>query len=112
MDMPQGNLDAFSIFINWLYRYWVPCATDTKEFNTRIGLYIFAEKLCLEVLANKTMVSLQKSTDHIRDFVRIDNVRIFKMWENSSPDLPLRELCIREAVYDWCYLDGKAILFE
>ncbi len=57
--MPEDSPGAFSLYIDWLYRSHIPLGhTDEYVYNLYY-LYLFAEKLCLSTLKDKTMDRIQ-----------------------------------------------------
>ncbi|KAF7894599.1 uncharacterized protein EAF01_010049 [Botrytis porri] len=87
MDIPEDDPGVFEYFMHWLYRGTVPEAKILENFDQLLGVYIFAEKLCVNELANKAIDALQaisKSDD----------------FDHTSPTSPLRKWYIHALVYD------------
>ncbi|TGO85245.1 hypothetical protein BPOR_0416g00050 [Botrytis porri] len=59
MDIPEDDPGVFEYFMHWLYRGTVPEAKILENFDQLLGVYIFAEKLCVNELANKAIDALQ-----------------------------------------------------
>lgn len=59
MYMPEDSPGAFSLYVDWLYRSAIPMANTEDHLHNLYELYFLAEKLCLVVLKDKTMDSIQ-----------------------------------------------------
>jgi hypothetical protein len=65
MHLPEDDPNAFSLFIDWIYRSKIPARYSKKHKATLYNLYIFAEKVCLEDLGNAAMDEIQKLLYHL-----------------------------------------------
>ncbi|TGO15881.1 hypothetical protein BTUL_0034g00020 [Botrytis tulipae] len=108
MDMPEDNPEAFELFIHWLYRGEVRRATKLEDIDQFFQLHIFAEKLCLNELANKTMDEIQTISDDLDDFPQCSLDQVDGVWRNTSSTSPLRKWLIHLLVYNvWVWDDGE-----
>jgi hypothetical protein len=55
MHLPEEHPGAFSLSVNWLYRSRATHVNTVRHWINLFNLYIFAEKLCLNELANRTI---------------------------------------------------------
>ncbi|KAM0141390.1 hypothetical protein ACHAP3_002253 [Botrytis cinerea] len=101
MDMPEDEPGVFEYFMHWLYRGTVPEAKALEDFEQLLGVYIFAEKLCVNELANKAIDAIQAITKSGK-FHQLPDCKLYadNIWKNTSPTSPLRKWCIHELVYD------------
>ncbi|THV48588.1 hypothetical protein BGAL_0239g00100 [Botrytis galanthina] len=112
MDMPEDNPEAFELFIHWLYRGEVRSATKLTDVDQFLQLYIFAEKLCLNELANKTMDAIQAISDDLDESPQCSLEQLDGVWRNTSSESPLRKWLIRILVYDvWAWDDEGLSIF-
>lgn len=104
MDMPEDNPEAFELFIHWLYRGEVRRATKLTDIDQFLQLYIFAEKLCLNELANNTMDAIQMISDDLNEFPQCSLEQLDGVWRNTSSTSPLRKWLILILVHDvWAW---------
>ncbi|KAF5877974.1 uncharacterized protein Bfra_000139 [Botrytis fragariae] len=90
MDIPEDEPGVFEYFMHWLYR------------GTLLGVYIFAEKLCVNELANKAINAIQ-AISKSDDFDQLPDCIVEhadKIWKSTSPTFPLRKWYIHALVYD------------
>ncbi|KAK6613827.1 ankyrin repeat-containing protein [Botrytis cinerea] len=101
MDMPEDEPGVFEYFMHWLYRGTVPEAKALEDFDQLLGVYIFAEKLCVNDLANKAIDAIQAITKSGK-FHQVPDCKVHadNIWKNTSPTSPLRKWCIHELVYN------------
>lgn len=57
--MPEDNPEAFSLFVNWLYRSTIPMSNTEAHLHNLYELYFLANRLCLIDLKDKTMDAIQ-----------------------------------------------------
>jgi hypothetical protein len=57
--MLEDSPGAFSLYVDWIYRSTLPTGNTEEHLHNLYDLYIFAEKLCLVELKDKTMDSIQ-----------------------------------------------------
>ncbi|KAF7949360.1 uncharacterized protein EAE97_002869 [Botrytis byssoidea] len=100
MDMPEDDPEAFELFIHWLYRGEVRRATELTDIDQFLQLYIFAEKLCLNGLANKTMDAIQAISDDFNEFTQCSLEQMDGVWRNTSSTSPVRKWLILILVYN------------
>ncbi|PQE12671.1 BTB POZ domain-containing protein [Rutstroemia sp. NJR-2017a BBW] len=108
MDLPEDEPDIFSIFVHWVYRGSVPPITCQKNLDDLLSLYIFAEKLCLNELCNRTLDEIQGSAEGLEKVVfKFGVVQMRKIWENTAPDSPLRTWSVYATLWLCCKFDAK-----
>jgi hypothetical protein len=93
MHLPEDDPNAFALFIDWIYRSKIPKGKKQEDQATLYNLYIFAEKLCLDDLANATMDQIQKLLDSFGSSFDEHSTLISKVYIETSSDSPLRKLC-------------------
>ncbi len=59
MYLPDDNPEAFTLFVDWLYRHKIPSGNSESYIHTLYDLYIMANKMCLEDLMDATMDTIQ-----------------------------------------------------
>ncbi|KAE9381266.1 hypothetical protein N431DRAFT_278758, partial [Stipitochalara longipes BDJ] len=59
MYMPDDSAEAFSLFVDWLYRSKIPAGNTEKHLHNLYDLYILAEKLEIDQLKDKAMDAIQ-----------------------------------------------------
>ncbi|TGO68100.1 hypothetical protein BOTNAR_0030g00220 [Botryotinia narcissicola] len=107
MDMPEDDPEAFELFIHWLYRGEVRRAAKVTDIDQFLQLYIFAEKLCLKELANKTMDEIQSISGDLNEFPQCSLEQLDGVWRNTSSTSPLRKWLILVLVYSvWVSENG------
>ncbi|KAK0106766.1 hypothetical protein ONS95_008182 [Cadophora gregata] len=62
MYLPDDSPDAIGIFIDWLYRGDIPIKNTQSHLNNLVDVYIFAHKICLVTLKDKTMNTIRDLT--------------------------------------------------
>ncbi|KAF4635213.1 hypothetical protein G7Y89_g2885 [Cudoniella acicularis] len=105
MGLPEESPEAFSLFVDWLYKGVIPCVTAQAHLENLVKLYVFAEKLCLEVLANKTMDQIAMLC-HFFKAAEISTPMVEYIYKNTFTDSPIRLYSLR----DWVYhldIEGK-----
>jgi hypothetical protein len=65
MHLAEDDPNAFALFMDWISRSKIPERKKRKDQATVYNLYIFAEKLCLDDLANTTMDQIQNLVDSL-----------------------------------------------
>ncbi|KAF7922965.1 hypothetical protein EAE99_007156 [Botrytis elliptica] len=100
MDMPEDDPEAFELFVHWLYRGEVRRATKCTDSVQFFQLYIFAEKLCLNELANKTMDAIQAIIKDLDDPPQCTLEQMDGVWRNTSSTSPLRKWLIHVLIFD------------
>jgi hypothetical protein len=99
MDLPEEHPGAFALSVDWLYRSRVTHVNTVRHWINLFNLYIFAEKLCLNELANRTI-------DRIRHMEARSPIAIVTLalashvYKKTFTDSPLREYCVAALVYD------------
>lgn len=61
MEMPDDSPGSMPLFIDWLYRGVVPVGDTEAHLYNLYDLYFMADKLCLVVLKDKTMDTINFS---------------------------------------------------
>ncbi|KAH6671064.1 hypothetical protein B0J14DRAFT_564749 [Halenospora varia] len=73
MHLPEEDPDAFSLFVDWIYRSNVPTSNDNARLHLRnlLGLYVLADKMSLSTLKDKVIDVVQEtcSSNHLLDFI-------------------------------------------
>lgn len=72
IHLPEEDTEAFGLFVDWLYKGIVPSIASQQHLERLFKLYIFAEKLCLDELANNT----------------IDKIRNLSAWYQEAKTTP------------------------
>jgi hypothetical protein len=75
--MLEDSPGAFSLYVDWIYRSTLPTGNTEEHLHNLYDLYIFAEKLCLLELKDKTMDSIQdmaKKYDLKDELITVDLV--------------------------------------
>ncbi|KUJ17041.1 uncharacterized protein LY89DRAFT_718733 [Mollisia scopiformis] len=54
-SLPEDNIDAFKVYVTWLYRNIIEVPKKAPIAPVLIRLFAFAEKYCLEELVDNTM---------------------------------------------------------
>jgi hypothetical protein len=86
IEMLEDSPGAFSLYVDWIYRSTLPTANTEEHLHNLYDLYIFAEKLCLVELKDKTMDSIQdmaKKYDLNDELITVDLVS--KVLLNTRP---------------------------
>lgn len=72
--LPDDNVEAFVLFVQWIYGARLKRAATTAPVKTLLALYVMAEKFCMETLKNLAMdlirafystADLESLTEHI-----------------------------------------------
>jgi hypothetical protein len=77
IEMLEDSPGAFSLYVDWIYRSTLPTGNTEEHLHNLYDLYIFAEKLCLVELKDKTMDSIQdmaKKYDLKDELITVDLV--------------------------------------
>jgi len=99
MYLPEDCPTAFSLFVEWMYRSALPAPQTAQYDNVKalFELYIFAEKLCMSDLKNKTMDQIQ---DYSKKFdLQIDSATCLRAYENTPDESPLRIYSLWSMLY-------------
>ncbi|KAH8770276.1 hypothetical protein BGZ57DRAFT_954618 [Hyaloscypha finlandica] len=109
--MLEDSPGAFSLYVNWIYRSTLPTGNTEEHLHNLYDLYIFAEKLCLVELKDKTMDSIQdmaKKYDLGDELITVDLVSKVLLNTRSKWE-GLRRFLIRHMlfVYTSRYLDDN-----
>jgi hypothetical protein len=105
MELPEDGPSAFDLFVELLYSGIVPDGNSTEYFIQPHKLYVFAEKHCLNELANKTMDKIQTVHHSYFDAHTSPPLAAY-VFNNTAPDSPIRKFSIEAlASYFW---DGSS----
>jgi hypothetical protein len=99
MHLQDEHPGAFSLFVNWLYRSRISHVSTARHWVDLFNLYIFAEKLCLNELANRTIDRIR----HMEACSSLDIVTIaltIHVYKKTFADSPLRQYCVEALAYD------------
>jgi hypothetical protein len=99
MLLPDEHPGAFSLFVDWLYRSRISHVSTARHWVNLFNLYIFAEKLCLNELANRAIDRIR----HMEACGSLDIVTIAltsHVYKNTFADSPLRRYCVEALAYD------------
>ena len=109
MHLPEDDPNAFALFIDWIYRSKIPERKKKEDQATLYNLYIFAEKLCLDDLANATMDEIQKLVDsHDHSFDQHSTL-ISKVYNETSSDSLLRKFCSHLMAFE-LWVEAAAVI--
>jgi hypothetical protein len=100
MHLPEDDPNAFALFMDWIYRSKIPERKKRKDQATLYNLYIFAEKLCLDDLANATMDQIHNLADSLDHSFDQYSTLISKVYTETSFDSPLRKFCSHLMAFD------------
>ncbi|QSZ35251.1 hypothetical protein DSL72_008120 [Monilinia vaccinii-corymbosi] len=100
MEMPEDDPEAFELFTHWLYRGSVPRPFDADGFDHLVSLYVFAEKLCINEVADKTIDAIISGDYSMQP--EMTPKRVERIWLNTLPTSPLRKWCIHALVDKLC----------
>lgn len=99
MHLPEESVDAFNLFVKWLYGARLPCGKpfdegyNGDELKALCRLYMFAEKIADENLANETIDLIANSTDwETNTWSMIDMIP--EVYEKTIAGCPLRDICL------------------
>lgn len=99
MDLPEDDPDAFNVFVDWLYRSTVPDVKDDVQLRAHFHLYMLAEKLCLNELANKTMDQIKNNKADASKQIELILGMNKQIYDNSSGDMSLRPYVVHSLLY-------------
>jgi hypothetical protein len=108
LRLPEESPGVFSLFIDWLYRSRIAHTNSGRHWVNLFNLYIFAEKLCLNELANRTMDRI-RHTYALLSSALVTPALASHVYRKTFTDSPLRIFCIEALAYQFCMLDGVAI---
>ncbi|KAI9640785.1 hypothetical protein NHQ30_010625 [Ciborinia camelliae] len=103
IDMPEDDPKVFELFVHWLYRGTIAevKSRESEDIITLFDLYIFAEKLCINELANKTMDALQNMGKESDQLIGISVDLAAKICGNTSLTSPLRKFCLHSLLHKY-----------
>lgn len=105
MNLPVDDPTAFELFIDWLYRSSLPSLREFEGRKTLYNLYFFAEKLCLNDLANQTMDKIRENHRRwLYTHVEAHFQLLGDVYSNTLADSPLRTFIIMIAVYEFYWV--------
>lgn len=98
MYLPDDNVEAFVLFVQWIYGARIKKAATTAPVKTLLALYVMAEKFCMETLKNLAM-------DLIREFYSMANIEsltehIEYVYSSTPNTSPIRCFVSNFATYD------------
>jgi hypothetical protein len=100
MRLREEYPGAFSLFVDWLYRSRISHVNTVCHWINLFNLYIFAEKLCLNELANRTIDGIR----HMECCAGFPNPVTIALtshvYKKTFTDSPLRQYCIEALAYD------------
>ncbi|TVY40715.1 hypothetical protein LSUB1_G002409 [Lachnellula subtilissima] len=97
MYLPEESSDAFGLFVHWLYRGRVSLVHSQKHLERLFKLYVFAEKLCLVELANKTM-DIIRIISLYNPEAETKNSMVSYAFRNTFTDSPIRKWALQDYV--------------
>lgn len=98
IHLPEECPGAFGLFVDWLYRGTVPLVASQYHLERLFKLYVFAEKLCMEELANKTMDKIREMCGLYVD-AETTPAMATHVFQNSFLDSPLRNWALEDLVF-------------
>ncbi|PQE12679.1 btb poz domain containing protein [Rutstroemia sp. NJR-2017a BBW] len=97
MNLVEESEGAVAVFVEWLYRSRIRPATNETYLQDLFKLYVMAEKIILDELADRVMdaILLCFLDDTVYDYLTTEMASY--MWENTKKDSPMRKF-IMEAL--------------
>jgi desulfoferrodoxin (superoxide reductase-like protein) len=99
MHLPDEDPGSFSLFVDWVYRSTVPHCNTRDHFVNLFKLYVFAEKMYSNELANRTMDRI-RFTEYHNPKARVTVPLTCYVYKNTPEDSPLRQYCIHDLAYN------------
>jgi hypothetical protein len=99
IHLPEEDSGSFALFVDWLYRFTVPHSNTREHFINLFKLYVFAEKLCVNELANQTIDQIRCTMSH-NNKARITVPLTSYIYKNTFDDSPIRNWCIQNLAYE------------
>jgi hypothetical protein len=100
MHLPEDDPNAFALFVDWIYRSKIPARKEPEDQATLYNLYIFAEKVCLDGLANATMDQIRRLVDSLETLFDQHSALICKVYTETSHGSPLQKFCSHRMAFD------------
>lgn len=97
MHLPEETSDAFGLFVHWLYKGEVPLIHTQNYLERLFKLYVFAEKLCLVELANRTMNRIRRICG-CNPKAETKASMVSYAFQNTFTDSPIREWALQDYV--------------
>jgi hypothetical protein len=103
-ELPEDDPQAFDCFLHWLYVGTLSSINMAKSFPTsgqlwdRIKLYCFAEKYCIDTLADAVIDTVQAALKNKPDYPSPQCVVM--AYENTSEGSRLRLYLVRSIAYE------------
>ncbi|KAH7417449.1 hypothetical protein BKA64DRAFT_769402 [Cadophora sp. MPI-SDFR-AT-0126] len=111
IHMPEDDPVTFQRFLSWVYGRKLPQSKGTTGQKLLYDLYILAEKLCMNDLANKTMDRIRESHENTfttsgatdRNLKHVGDI-----FDRTAQSSPLRDFMLYIMVHDIYYAASKA----
>src|SRR4051812_21905037 len=84
MYLEEDAPGVVDLFCRWLYTSEVIEGSTQEHLENLFGLYIFAERLMLKELKNKTMDQIQNISDEFNQV--IDHKTLARVWDTTKAD--------------------------
>ncbi|KAE9381260.1 hypothetical protein N431DRAFT_322954, partial [Stipitochalara longipes BDJ] len=101
MYMSDDSPEAFSLYVDWLYRSSIPIVNTEAHLRSLYELYLLADKLCLIELKDKTMDTIQDMAVKydLKDEL-IKPILVTKVIQNTLTKMEgLRSFCVHQMVW-------------
>jgi hypothetical protein len=100
MHLPEEHPGAFLLFIDWLYRSKISHVNTVRHWLTLFDLYIFAAKLCLNELANRTIDRI-RHMESCTPAAAVTFALARHVYKNTFEDSPLRGYCVAALFFNF-----------
>ncbi|RDL36921.1 uncharacterized protein BP5553_06273 [Venustampulla echinocandica] len=97
IHLPEECPEAFSLFVDWLYRRRILLIAKQAHLNTLVKLYVFSEKICLTHLSNKVMDGIRIMCGKYKE-AQVTTAMVGYVFKNTFLDSPLRTWALRDWV--------------
>jgi hypothetical protein len=97
---------AVEIFIEWLYRCPIAPAMNLRYLHDLFKLYLMAEKMLLDELADRVMDTILCSFYHQSTYEHLTPEMANYMWGNTKKESPMRTFIVAALGWDYYHLVG------
>lgn len=94
--LPDDDVGAFVLFVNWIYNAPPQKASTTATATALFGLYIMADKFCIEELQNLSMDVFRASH---REGLAMSSDLIEHVYVNTPESSPMRRFIVNFVTY-------------
>jgi hypothetical protein len=106
--LPEERTEAFGLFVDWLYRGTVPLVASQHHLERLFHLYVFAERLCMEQLANKTMDKIWEMCT-LYAAAKTTPPMVASVFRSTFVDSPLRKWALEDLAHGLDLNNGSGI---